>query len=78
MLGYPFSMGDRITKVMPPAVMGKDVPLGKIFDKDHERYGEGGEFRALYEADPEVKRVSSTPPRASRASSGSGACTRPA
>ena len=26
-LGYPFAMGDRITKAMPPAVMGKDIPL---------------------------------------------------
>ncbi|HEY3715466.1 MAG TPA: DNA polymerase III subunit alpha, partial [Jatrophihabitantaceae bacterium] len=56
-LGYPFSMGDRITKVMPPPVMGKDVPLAKIFDSQHERYGEGGEFRALYNADDEVKKV---------------------
>ena len=31
-LGYPFAMGDRITKAMPPAVMGKDVPLAGIFD----------------------------------------------
>ncbi len=59
-LGYPFSMGDRITKVMPPPVMGKDVPLAKIFDKDHDRYGEGGEFRSLYDADGEVKRVVDT------------------
>jgi len=59
-LGYPFSMGERITKVMPAAVMGKDVPLAYLFDKTHERYGEGGEFRALYEADPEVKRVVDT------------------
>src|SRR5262249_52105087 len=59
-LGYPFSMGDKITKVMPPPVMGKDVRLAKIFDPAHNRYGEGGEFRALYEADPEVKRVVDT------------------
>ncbi|MDQ1718667.1 MAG: polymerase subunit alpha [Pseudonocardiales bacterium] len=59
-LGYPFAMGDRITKVMPPPVMGKDVPLSKIFDTGHERYGEGGEFRALYDADPEVKKVVDT------------------
>jgi DNA polymerase-3 subunit alpha len=56
-LGYPFSMGERITKVMPPPVMGKDVPLDKIFDPAHERYKEGNEFRALYEQDPEVKKV---------------------
>jgi len=59
-LGYPFAMGDKITKVMPPPVMGKDVPLSKIFDNTHNRYGEGGEFRALYDADPEVKRVVDT------------------
>ncbi len=59
-LGYPFSMGDRITKVMPPAVMGKDVPLAKIFDATHDRYKEGGEFRALCEADPEVAKVVET------------------
>ena len=33
-LGYPFAMGDRITKAMPPAVMGKDIPLAGIFDPD--------------------------------------------
>ena len=59
-LGYPFSMGDRITKVMPPPVMGKDVPLNKIFDASDKRYGEGGEFRALYEADVEVRKVVDT------------------
>ncbi len=59
-LGYPFAMGERITKAMPPSVMGKDVPLNKIFDKTDARYGEGGEFRALVEADGEVKRVVET------------------
>jgi DNA polymerase-3 subunit alpha len=59
-LGYPFSMGDRITKAMPPAVMAKDVPLNKIFDTTHERYKEGGEFRALCESDPDVNRVFET------------------
>jgi DNA polymerase-3 subunit alpha len=59
-LGYPFAMGDRITKAMPPAVMGKDVPLTGIFDKDHPRYKEAGEFRALYESDPDAKRVVDT------------------
>jgi len=59
-LGYPFSMGDRITKAMPPAVMAKDVPLNKIFDPTHERYKEGAEFRALVEADQEVAKVFET------------------
>jgi DNA polymerase-3 subunit alpha len=59
-LGYPFAMGDRITKAMPAAVMGKDVPLRDIFDSAHGRYGEGGEFRSLYDADADVKKVVDT------------------
>ncbi len=59
-LGYPFAMGDRITKAMPAAVMGKDVPLKEIFNDGHKRYGEGGEFRALYDADADVKKVVDT------------------
>lgn len=59
-LGYPFSMGDKITKAMPPTVMGKDVPLNQIFNPEHDRYAEGGEFRALYETDPDVKKIVDT------------------
>ncbi|MGI8523130.1 MAG: DNA polymerase III subunit alpha [Nocardioides sp.] len=59
-LGYPFAMGDRITKAMPQAVMGKDIPLKDIFDSEHKRYGEGGEFRSLYESDGDVKQVVDT------------------
>jgi DNA polymerase-3 subunit alpha len=59
-LGYPFSMGDVITKKMPPPVMGKDIPLSGIFDPKHQRYKEAGEFRALYESDPDVHRVVDT------------------
>ncbi len=59
-LGYPFGMGERLTKAMPPPVMGKDVPLGKLFDPTHSRYGEGGEFRALYDSDADVSRVVDT------------------
>jgi DNA polymerase III subunit alpha len=59
-LGYPFGVGEKITKAMPPPVMGRDVPLARLFDRDHPRYGEGGEFRALYEVDPDVKTVVNT------------------
>ncbi|WP_090944170.1 DNA polymerase III subunit alpha [Nonomuraea jiangxiensis] len=59
-LGYPFAMGDKITKAMPPDVMGKGVPLSDIFNQDHPRYNEGTELRALYENDPDVKKVIDT------------------
>ena len=59
-LGYPFATGDKITKTMPAPVMGKDVPLSGIFDPSHRRYGEAGEFRALYESDADTKAVVDT------------------
>ncbi|MBA2772943.1 MAG: DNA polymerase III subunit alpha [Nocardioidaceae bacterium] len=59
-LGYPFAVGERITKAMPASVMGKDIPLASIFDSSHKRYGEAGEFRALYDADPDVTRIVDT------------------
>lgn len=59
-LGFPFAMGDRITKAMPPDVMGKGVPLADLFNPEHPRYNEGVEIRALYDSDPEVKKVVDT------------------
>ena len=58
--GYPYALGDRITKAMPAPVMGKDVPLSGIFDPTHNRYAEAGEFRALYESDVDVRTVVDT------------------
>jgi DNA polymerase III subunit alpha len=59
-LGFPYALGDRITKAFPPAVLGKDIALSAIFDTDHQRYGEAAELRALYEAEPEVRQVIDT------------------
>src|SRR5947209_7419289 len=59
-LGFPYALGDRITKAFPPAVMGKDTPLSGVFDPKHPRYGEAGEIRALYEAEAEVRQVLDT------------------
>ena len=59
-LGFPFGMGERLTKAMPPAVMGKDIPLSGIFDADHPRYKEAGDLRALIETDAEAKTVFET------------------
>ncbi len=59
-LGFPFSMGEKLTKAMPPAVMGKDMPLGGMFDPQHPRYKEASEFRSVIETDPEAKTVFDT------------------
>ncbi|MGI8648690.1 MAG: DNA polymerase III subunit alpha [Mycobacteriales bacterium] len=59
-LGYPYAVGDRITKAFPPPVMGKDMPLSGLFDAAHPRYTEASEIRALYESDSDIKRVIDT------------------
>ncbi|MCZ9348749.1 DNA polymerase III subunit alpha [Streptomyces mutabilis] len=59
-LGYPFSHGERITKALPPDIMGKSIPLDGIFDPEHPRYGEAGEIRTMYENEPDVKTVIDT------------------
>jgi DNA polymerase-3 subunit alpha len=56
-LDRPYSVGDELTKLMPPGVMGKDIPLSGIFDPKHERYKEASEFRARYESDPGAQEV---------------------
>ena len=59
--GQPgYAVADRISKAMPAAVMGKDIPLSGVFDPSHKRYSEATEVRALYEADPQVKEIVDT------------------
>jgi DNA polymerase-3 subunit alpha len=59
-LGYPYSVGDRIAKLMPPLVMGRDTPLWACFQED-PKYADGykvaTELRESYAGDPDVKRV---------------------
>jgi DNA polymerase-3 subunit alpha len=59
-LGYPFGLGDKITKAFPPANQGKEIPLAAIFDEDNQRYAEAGELRAMYESESDVKLVIDT------------------
>jgi len=59
-LGYPYASGDRLTKALPPSVMGKDITLSGVFNVNDERYGEASEFRTLYETDPDSKRIVDT------------------
>ncbi|GGM86836.1 DNA polymerase III subunit alpha [Dactylosporangium sucinum] len=59
-LGHPFSLGDRITKVMPPPVLGRDMPLAGVFDPAHPRHAEAAELRRLYQSEPDVREVVDT------------------
>jgi DNA polymerase-3 subunit alpha len=59
-LGYPFSMGEQLTKALPPAVMAKDIPLADIQNPESKRYSEAGDFRQLISTDPEAAKVFET------------------
>ena len=56
-LGMPYSVGEKLTKAMPPMVLGRDVTLNDLIDKSSERYKEGADFRELIENDDDSKKV---------------------
>ncbi len=59
-LGHPYATGDRIAKLMPPVIMGRDTPLRYCFEQD-ERYMDGfrgaADLRAFCDTDADAKRV---------------------
>ncbi len=59
-LGYPYVVGDKIAKAMPPLLMGRDTPLSACLARTegHEDgFSAAAELRAMYDSDPEAKRV---------------------
>jgi len=59
-LDFPYIVGDRIAKAMPPLVMGRDTPLAACMEKTdgHEDgYGAAAELREMYDHDPDAKKV---------------------
>ncbi len=59
-LGYPYAVGDRITKLFPQAVMGREASLTDCFDPESKRYSEAADLRAAYTAEPDVQKVIET------------------
>ncbi|MDP9335362.1 MAG: DNA polymerase III subunit alpha, partial [Actinomycetota bacterium] len=59
-LGYPYAVGDKIAKLMPPLIMGRDTPLHACLtpkDRFADGYKMAGDLRQLYDVDPDAKRV---------------------
>ncbi|HEY8057246.1 MAG TPA: DNA polymerase III subunit alpha, partial [Acidimicrobiales bacterium] len=59
-LGYPYAVGDKVAKLMPPLIMGRDTPLHACLEKT-EKFEEGfkmaGELRTMYESDSDARAV---------------------
>lgn len=56
-LGYPFSTGERLTKAMPPDVMGKGISLADVHNPEAKRYSEADELRELLKSDADSQKV---------------------
>lgn len=59
-LDYPYGLGDKIAKLMPPLIMGRDTPLHACLTeepKHRDGYKMATELRALYETDRDAHQV---------------------
>lgn len=59
-LGYPYAVGDKVAKAMPPLIMGRDTPLYACLE-EHPKFADGykmaGDLRQMVETDADVSRV---------------------
>ena len=59
-LGYPYAVGDKVAKAMPPLIMGRDTPLYACFEeqpKFADGYKMAADLREMYDTDPDAKQV---------------------
>ena len=59
-LNFPYALGDKLAKAMPPLVLGRDTPLWACLEKTEE-YADGytaaAELRAMYDSDEDARKV---------------------
>jgi len=59
-LGFPYALGDRIAKAMPPLVMGRDTSLAACLDKldgQEDGYAAAASLREMYDGEPDAHKV---------------------
>ena len=67
-LGHPYSLGDRVAKLMPPAILGREATLGQCLEPPDRHadqalrdwHAGAAGLRDLYAADDDVKQVVDT------------------
>lgn len=67
-LGFAYGLGDRVAKMMPPSILGRDASLDICLEPPAEEaesnvkewYANAVELRAAYDSDSDVKRVVET------------------
>ena len=59
-LDYPYAMGDKVAKAMPPLIMGRDTPLAACLaptEKHADGYKMAADLRTMYETDGDARKV---------------------
>ena len=56
-MALPYAVGEKLTKAMPPMVLGRDITLGDLVNPASDRYSEASEFRDIIEQDPQSEEV---------------------
>ena len=56
-LGYPYSMGEKLTKAFPPPVLGQEINLSVLEDPTDKRFQETSDLREIIAQDPDAQRV---------------------
>ena len=56
-LALPYAVGEKLTKAMPPMVLGRDISLDELINPDSDRYSEAAEFREIIENDEDSAKV---------------------
>ena len=59
-LDYPYAMGDKVAKAMPPLIMGRDTPLAACLEpteKHADGYKMATDLRTMYETDGDARKV---------------------
>jgi DNA polymerase-3 subunit alpha len=59
-LGYPYGLGDKVAKAMPPLIMGRDTPLWACLER-HPKYEDGykmaADLRKMRDEDEDAAKV---------------------
>ncbi|MBN2114896.1 MAG: DNA polymerase III subunit alpha [Acidimicrobiia bacterium] len=67
-LGYPYALGDRVAKAMPPPILGREATLAQVLQPPGEGaesivrdfHSNGAGLRELHATDPDARRVIDT------------------
>jgi DNA polymerase-3 subunit alpha len=59
-MGFPYGMGEKLSKAVPPMIAGRDMSLGEMYDTENPRFKESAQFREVIEESADTKAVFET------------------